>query len=1586
VTPSLLSASTSPERRCSQDSHDLPSVKPNKYKLIFEQQERLGSWGYTPQDRIKAQGQHLKELQESLSANLKHSHFFTFGTQKNDRHFRDLYAQFFAQIHGNDALVDGASKDLVRKSGRYVDLHFGGLEDRLNYPSKELLEELLSLAHEKQGLQQALLDLLKKNYRKLKPNLKLHDWETTHANGRNVDANYFLTYLLQKGMLGLKPSFHQNLRDICIKILEIAWLENDIDQLKLFILDPMSPMKTPSPSKNSSPLNIKKLSSYQSETPQGFEFSGKYYEIKTTVGDGACALHALLGQEVFGEFEFFGPGEDIQQEVKPLFLEKIRDFEDNSFLLKILKGHLHAQNDPSSNLLFSNQQGTLLKHEYHEIKANFQPILEELSLREAQLWTDQLILSQFKEKILQEAIESIQNTGKLDPQIIDEIRSEPVLILNAINANRDAFSQGLSAKKKQQLAQIKADYQKALDDREKAEKDYLLQKVYPHYEAIFQTPEFFLNTEELELAAKVFEKKTQVVKHSDSGEIEAATAVLNSELDSDLILIYHQGVHFSRCEPCSESRLNSYLIRNTYEKALQGADQAKKASEKFWSSLKEESSKMIVSAMYAAGTKNPIPLGVQVAKSGVNTFGHYLDPKNESIVMQMAQLIANSGVAKYVGGNPKHIAQGLVVDAVNVYAAPKPSTKEESNLRGIGLACVKGVLTLDPEKFCENFLGQVIADGSREFVPEEKESDGMGMRLLRSAVTSPDMHGVLVDSIIKDPPKTKPKEDSGQRVEVDPDRESKFPKQVITEGESEQIIAEINAEQTSVEPEMHDHKEYQRLVFEEGLMTAALEAEQSKLVDPNYSKFGTPQDTRIQTKAGVVEAEKNLQIKKDKNGDTWGPKQAREAEKKLSKAYDNKNDAIRKDLAVENYIDQTTSNVAELTQRLESNRLAQAVASSPKHIPAPTSGVHIIGNEKTGKNHHPYYFENGEKQGLGKYDNAEDAGYISGLFTSVETNKLSLDRQCFDGQNQLVQAGFSIDDIPKRPTLSMPTILGNDVGENQRTLNTAAVNHKKEVQQYLSRLESLLGKSITAQGLSKSEISQITKQVSPSIKDPKEHGFWYKAWRAPGKGLRWLDDHGVALSLNVNVSRPLYKTKAPQSSYRDTQHQIAIESTQLPSIEQPSQQRPIMRTWENIQAGKAQQIFEMNMNYQSPIDLGRNNLSQNAFIPNRQMQIAGVPGKGVAVTAQLIRGLFSLFLPDMSDMPGAENPMDHINRIVTDEATGDFIKSLPKGGALALRGVVSLMLPDMSGTGAEDPKEHFKRVFDHNLKKYDQLVQIQNPNGLAAKSGVFVGDMLALGGIGKVIRTAQGISVFGMGCEGGFISGVMSEAHDTNVVAGVAFGFAGGAGVGRLLLRGGSASRPLIDRSLTMTKQYSNELRFLKAVNNPTYRSGLSFPKMGLMPGQPKLLTERTVLKLEGLEIKASKGINSSNNHQFVVWVEGQQTRTASIGEMSHAGTFKDKGKEGISKAGRGLQKHAARENPSMPKPSGNISEVNSQGQKILDEILNHPNKIIIVSNNATKRVGTNVIDVFIPEKYGARFTQDGKTFIGFLEPNRVPK
>jgi len=85
----------------------------------------------------------------------------------------------------------------------------------------------------------------------------------------------------------------------------------------------------------------------------------------------------------------------------------------------------------------------------------------------------------------------------------------------------------------------------------------------------------------------------------------------------------------------------------------------------------------------------------------------------------------------------------------------------------------------------------------------------------------------------------------------------------------------------------------------------------------------------------------------------------------------------------------------------------------------------------------------------------------------------------------------------------------------------------------------------------------------------------------------------------------------------------------------------------------------------------------------------------------------------------------------------------------------------------------------------------------------------------------------------------------------------------------------------------------------------------------------------------------------------------------------------GFTKAGRNLMKHGYRENSVFPKPVGNPAQVNAHGQKVLESIINHPERVIYERPHPDFG---KVIEIVVPDKWGARFTIEGE-MIGFLEP-----
>lgn len=90
---------------------------------------------------------------------------------------------------------------------------------------------------------------------------------------------------------------------------------------------------------------------------------------------------------------------------------------------------------------------------------------------------------------------------------------------------------------------------------------------------------------------------------------------------------------------------------------------------------------------------------------------------------------------------------------------------------------------------------------------------------------------------------------------------------------------------------------------------------------------------------------------------------------------------------------------------------------------------------------------------------------------------------------------------------------------------------------------------------------------------------------------------------------------------------------------------------------------------------------------------------------------------------------------------------------------------------------------------------------------------------------------------------------------------------------------------------------------------------------------------------------------------------------------------EGLSVAGRALQKHGGRPGGSLPTPTGNPTAISQQAQQIVEGVLQHPNRTRTMFFN--KRLGEDVVDIRIPGGVGVRYTREQGRFVGFLEPRR---
>ena len=844
-----------------------------------------------------------------------------------------------------------------------------------------------------------------------------------------------------------------------------------------------------------------------------------------------------------------------------------------------------------------------------------------------------------------------------------------------------------------------------------------------------------------------------------------------------------------------------------------------------------------------------------VGRTVINTLGNYADPEGKQTSVQMMKLLGGSGLGKLMGGDVFELGTSMGIDLVEFYVRDEKTTKNEGSALSIYTSALKGLCTGDKQKLIAQILGTCVAETAERVDDKDAPLD---IKIILALLKNPDARGLIVNDIVNEFSKEKPKTESELKPE----------EQVITEVEPEQIIKEP---EQPVKVEMQNEPLYLRLVEEQKQNQADLKVAQA--------------DCEAKRQSAEKASKKENNLREKNTGFKLIPQ---------PKVYREWLDS-KETLATKNGEYQTSQGrVNEIQEKIYNNSKAQLVASTPK-----------IPTTQTDK----------------------------GLATSI-MNLNRIDRE-----------------IPEK------------ILAVEKSINNYNKHHRKD--SYFSEVKRTikdLNASFKDRDTEQNNINRLngveSKIETPLIEIPKKAS-------ALAKIVLWCKDnvvlgiHPPTQPFNYDPNKPIPPESNKGSTYHETRHQINVEKSELNVLEEKS--KPVYQgsNWNNVSQYETQRMFNMNMAYQSP----------SINTPSQPMNF----GTGVANNVQMPPS-------DLSNLGRRDQPLGNtLHRVNNREmqmaglSPNEIIKAIP---------------------------DQIKRNVDTWVKNY---VQEAKENPIKANKDLAV--CLILGAKKIVVIAIQAFeqpslktrpNAFGLtevseSCDR-WVAQKLDIALDSSHAK---LGLLMGEIAMPMPLMGGlkpcmkvgeeafafmrQANRfvkphPLIDRTLIR-----QQVRAIEAFQNPVYRSGLGFPKLGLMPGKSQVLTERRILKLEGLEIKASRGINRSNNYSHITFVEIGHTKAVSMGKMNHAGTFHDRG--GLTKAGRAFEKHGQRPDTVFPRPKGNAQQKNMEGQKILDEILNHPDKKIFFEKPPTLKHET--IDVFHPNGHGARFSKDGKEFITFLEPKR---
>lgn len=318
--------------------------------------------------RISVDAQEQGWMEHDLKRNeIERSSFFHPGYQKNDGRFLQIFSQVFGEARGEEGLVDKTVKDLIerlKKYSLYDDVYteesytqsrgeYDDLTFVCRYPTKVIKEDLKAILRKNLGFQWELLRLLRKTNRKIPEGLKLTDgnwyWYSKRADYGESPQDYMhfaLSWLTLGAIDFTSTVFSEKLKTIYSQLLAIEWFKEDQKRLWEYL---------------GQNLQIERCVSIPQET---FEFNGITYSQLYTRGDGACALHALIGENTQGVFQYQSSTKAVdEQGVRSYFAKALTTAMKRTYnpslqqaLVETLKSHLDAAltgENPSSNRLFA---------------------------------------------------------------------------------------------------------------------------------------------------------------------------------------------------------------------------------------------------------------------------------------------------------------------------------------------------------------------------------------------------------------------------------------------------------------------------------------------------------------------------------------------------------------------------------------------------------------------------------------------------------------------------------------------------------------------------------------------------------------------------------------------------------------------------------------------------------------------------------------------------------------------------------------------------------------------------------------------------------------------------------------------------------------------------------------------------------------------------------------------------------------------------------------------------------------------------------------------------------------------------------
>lgn len=274
---------------------------------------------------------------------------------------------------------------------------------------------------------------------------------------------------------------------------------------------------------------------------------GSHYRIFPTVGDGACALHALLGDSFNGApFFYRGSKQAFIQKLNARMREPLIRSAWEQWMLAFLKDYLKYAKAPTS---FSARS--------IELERVFESLKTQINLLKLQLNTldqNRRNLKAGQERIFAEIIQLEMNEDAFLTIIgsdkngnaisIEALRNDPKLRVNKMRESLDEIIQ-LFSESQPELSQRLNNLQQQLTACDTADHTHYLgfirsEAVRTSYLSAIARPEYYFSIQELDIAALLFDRRVAIYN---------SVGRANEQMDGNQpeVVVYHEGFHFFRC-------------------------------------------------------------------------------------------------------------------------------------------------------------------------------------------------------------------------------------------------------------------------------------------------------------------------------------------------------------------------------------------------------------------------------------------------------------------------------------------------------------------------------------------------------------------------------------------------------------------------------------------------------------------------------------------------------------------------------------------------------------------------------------------------------------------------------------------------------------------------------------------------------------------------------------------------------------------------------------------------------------------------------------------------------------------------------